>query len=249
MNPTLAQNWRIDDLERAGLRIIQDAKGFRFGMDAVLLAHFCCARTKDGVLDLGAGNGILPLLIHGLFSPKRLVGVEIQKTLVDMARQSAALNGLGERIAFHVGDYRDAALMRSLGRFTLVVSNPPYHPVDSGDLCRGEAERIARFEVSSTLLDVVRAASAALTASGRFCMVHLPKRLCEILQAMQAHALTPKRLLMVHPSANKQASLVLIEGVKHAKPGMAVRPPLFVHEAGGHFTPAMRALYQGGTAL
>jgi tRNA1Val (adenine37-N6)-methyltransferase len=240
---------RIDDLERGGLRIIQDPGAFCFGMDAVLLAHFARAKTFWRVLDLGTGSGILPLLMVALFKPQQVVGLEIQPQFARMAQESVELNELQDTIRIVSGDYRDKAMISSLGKFHLCVSNPPYHAVGSGSLRVSESERIARFEVSSTLCDVIQAANACLYNGGHFCMVHLPKRLPEILLEMQRHCLTPKRLVMVHPNNRKSASLILIEGVKNAKPGLSVLPPLFVHAQSGGFSDAMKALYEGGDAL
>ncbi len=249
MDSTNPPQWRIDDLENDGLRIIQDPDTFCFGMDAVLLAHFARAKNTQRVLDLGSGQGVLPLLMHALYKPLYTVGIEIQPSLVEMAQQSVRLNKLEDRIRVACGDFRDPVLLASLGQFQLVVSNPPYHPMGSGSLRKCESDCIARFEVTSTLCDVVHAASATLIEGGRFCMVHLPRRLSEIMTVMEKNRLTVKRILMVHPRADKGASLVLVEGIKNGKPGLCVMPPLFVHEADGTYTQAMQAIYTGGALL
>ena len=85
---------RIDDLQRNGLRIIQNPKRFCFGMDAVLLSGFARAREGGKTLDLGTGNGIIPLLMSAKTQAAHLTGLEIQPENVDMARRSVALNGL-----------------------------------------------------------------------------------------------------------------------------------------------------------
>ena len=249
MDETIQPKWRIDDLENDGLRIIQDPSSFCFGMDAVLLAHFARAKGSHRVLDLGSGQGVLPLLMYALYKPRYTIGIEIQQALVQMAKQSVFLNDLSDRVHIECGDYRNPLLLASLGRFHLVVSNPPYHPLGSGSLRDCESDCIARFEVTSTLCDVVHAASAALFEGGRFCMVHLPKRLQEILSVMEKNKLTAKRILLVHPRADKGASLVLVEGMKNAKPGICVLPPLFVHEPDGTYTQAMKAIYNQGALL
>ncbi len=248
MDQALPANWRIDDLEIENLRIIQDPDSFCFGMDAVLLAHFARPKSSDSVLDLGTGNGILPLLVFGLYQPMRIVGIEIQPGFVDMAQRSVKLNGLEKHIHLLCGDYRDEKLLRSLGCFHLVVANPPYHPVGSGDMCQDRSDCIARFELTSTLGDVLRAA-AILNDGGRFCMVHLPRRLPEVIETMQKFKLTPKRLLFVHPHVHKNASLVLIEGIKNASAGLTVCAPIVVHEADGRFTSQMQEIYHGGRLI
>ncbi len=249
MDQPMPAGWRIDDLENAGLRIIQDPNGFCFGMDAVLLAHFARAQSCDHVLDLGAGSGILPLLLYGLYKPQYIVGIEIQPSLVHMSSQSVQLNCLQERIHVVCGDYRDVSLLHTLGRFNLVVTNPPYHPIGSGDLCHDKSACMARFELTSTLDDVIRAAAVVLNEGGRFCMVHLPKRLPEIIGVMDKYKLTPKRVVFVHPYVHKSASLMLIEGVKNANGGLTVSPSLHVHKMDGKFTDTMEQIYHGGRLL
>jgi len=249
MDRPIPSHWRIDELECEGLRIIQDPSTFCFGMDAVLLAHFARAKSCHRVLDLGTGQGILPLLLFALFKPNQIIGIEIQQALVQMAHQSVLLNELSDRIHIECGDYRDPLLLSSLGQFQLVVANPPYHPLGSGELRRSESDCIARFELTSTLSDVVHAASAVLYEGGRFCMVHLPKRLSEIVFVMEQYKLTIKRMIFIHPHVDKPASLVLIEGIKNAKPGLIVQPPLYVHESNGSFTKTMQSIYEEGLLL
>jgi tRNA1Val (adenine37-N6)-methyltransferase len=239
---------RIDDLEN-GLFIVQDPASFRFGIDAVLLAHFARARSHHSVLDLGCGQGVLPLLLYALYKPKAIVGIEIQQHLAAMAVQSVRINALEEAVRIECGDYRNSHLLSLLGKFHLVVSNPPYHPIGSGSLRSRESDCISRFEVTSTLSDVVHAAACAIYEGGRFCMVHLPKRLSEIVLVMDKQKLTVKRILMVHPREDKGAQLMLIEGVKKGRPGLCVLPPLFVHGADGKFSKEMLSIYNEGALL
>lgn len=243
--PPLYPGQRIDSLDLMGLQIIQDPRHFCFGTDAVLLAHFTRAKCFQRVLDLGTGNGILPLLLYGLYQPKHITGIEIQPQMVQMAQHSVALNRLHERISIIRGDYKSTSLLRAVGPFQLVVANPPYHPTGAGSCPQTKSEHIARFEIASTLKDVIHAASAVLQPGGRFCLVHQARRLGEILALCAQHSLTPKRMRLVQPTIDKPPTLLLLESVKGAKPDIRIGPALILHECDGSMTQAMQEIYRG----
>ena len=165
--------------------------------------------------------------------------------MVQMAQHSVALNHLHERISIVWGDYKNPALLGSIGPFQLVVANPPYHPVGTGDCPEIRSEHIARFEIAATLRDVVHAASAVLQQSGRFCLVHQPRRLGEIMALCAQYRLTPKRMRMVQPNVHKSPTLMLLEAIKDGKPGMRIGPALILHEIDGSITQDMQEIYRG----
>ena len=119
---------RIDDLQRNGLKIIQDPGRFCFGMDAVLLSGFASAGIRQGmrVLDLGTGTGIIPLLLSAKTQAESLCGLEIQADSADMARRSVAMNHLEDRISVIQGDIKEADKLFAAASFDVVTSNPPY---------------------------------------------------------------------------------------------------------------------------
>ena len=123
---------RIDDLQRGGLRIIQDDKGFRFGTDAVLLADFAAIKPGERVCDMGTGTGVLPLLLSARAEGTTFDAFEIQPDVADMASRSVALNGLQERIRVHCADCREAAKIIGHECVQLVVTNPPYTRAGAG---------------------------------------------------------------------------------------------------------------------
>ena len=123
---------RIDDLQRNGLRILQDPARFCFGMDAVLLASYVQMKKARRALDLGTGNGILPLLLSARTDCARLTGLEIQPASADLAARSVALNGLEDRIDIVQGDIREAGRLFKAASFDFITCNPPYRPVGTG---------------------------------------------------------------------------------------------------------------------
>lgn len=126
MDITIMGNERIDDLQYRGLRLIQKTDGFCFGIDAVLLSYFAQVPKNASVIDLGTGTGIIAVLVAAKKGPARVVGLEIQADMAEMAARSVALNGLQDKISIVRGDIKDAVQLFGPSSFDAVVTNPPY---------------------------------------------------------------------------------------------------------------------------
>lgn len=239
----LKENERIDDLERNGHQIIQDAKRFCFGMDAVLLSGF--ARVKDGarVLDLGTGTGIIPILLEAKTGAAHLTGLEIQPDSADMARRSVKLNGLENKIDIVTGDLKEAGSLFDAASFDVVTSNPPYMIGQHGITNPEDAKAIARHEVLCTLRDVIEQAAKLLRPGGNFFMVHRPFRLAEIMVLLHEYKLEPKRMQLVYPYVDKEPNMVLIEANRGGRPRMTVEKPLIVYREPGVYMPEIYDIY------
>jgi len=240
---------RVDMLDPYGLKTIQNPDWFKYGTDSVLLAHFAQVKHKNTVLDLGTGSGVLALLLWGRYQPRHITGIEIQPGVADMARRSVKLNELEHVIDIVQGDYVDYKSIPHVGRYDVVIANPPYMQAGSGERSMDEPNRIARHEVTMTLNGLMNAASHALNSGGKFFMVHVPYRLAEIVAAMQAHRMEPKRLRMVQPFADKPPNLMLIEGAKDGRSGVKWEPTLYMYEKDGSFSAAMQEIYAGNTEI
>ena len=239
----LKENERIDDLERNGYQIIQDAKRFCFGMDAVLLSGF--ARVKDGarVLDLGTGTGIIPILLEAKTGAAHLTGLEIQPDSADMARRSVKLNGLENKIDIVTGDLKEAGSLFDAASFDVVTSNPPYMIGQHGIANPEDAKAIARHEVLCTLRDVIEQAAKLRRPGGNFFMVHRPFRLAEIMVLLHEYKLEPKRMQLVYPYVDKEPNMVLIEANRGGRPRMTVEKPLIVYRKPGVYMPEIYDIY------
>ena len=239
----LYEGERIDDLQRNNYRIIQNEAKFCFGMDAVLLSGFARVKPGESVLDMGTGTGIIPILLEAKTEAAHLTALEIQEESADMARRSVALNGLQEKISVITGDIKEASSIFGKAVFDVVTSNPPYmndqHGLKNPDLPKA----IARHEVLCSLEDVVREASAVLKPNGRFYMVHRPFRLAEIFAVLQKYKLEPKAMRLVHPFADKEPNMVLLECLKGGKSMIKIAPPLIVYEQPGVYTPDIYDVY------
>lgn len=234
---------RIDELQRNGYRIIQDRNRFCFGMDAVLLSGFTYVNPGGQVLDLGTGTGIIPILLEAKTKGEHFTGLEIQEDSADMARRSVALNGLQGRIDIVTGDIKDASAIFGASSFDVVTTNPPYMIGRHGLRSADEAKAIARHEILCTLEDVVRESARLLKPQGHFFMVHRPFRLAEIICVMHDYGLEPKRMKLVHPFADKEPNMVLIEGVRGGRSRMTVEKPLIVYRKQGVYTDEIYDIY------
>ncbi len=221
---------RIDDLHLKGYRIIQNPKSFCFGMDAVLLSHFTRVKEEDTVLDLGTGNGIIPILLEAKTNGKYFTGLELQKDNVEMAQRSVLMNGQGTKVSILEGDIKEADTLFPLASFNVITSNPPYMDGGKGLVNPHSPKAIARHEIFCTLDDVIRVTSRLLLVGGSFFMVHKPHRLIEIVEVLKKYKLEPKRIRFVHAYKDKEANMVLIEAVRYGKPMVKIEKPLIIYD-------------------
>ena len=234
---------RIDELQRNGYRIIQNPERFCFGMDAVLLSGFARAKKQERCLDLGCGNGIIPILMEAKTEGKHFTGLEIQPESADMAKRSVALNGLQDRIDIVEGDIKDASKIFGASSFHVVTTNPPYMTAQHGLTNVYEAKTIARREVLCNLEDIIRESARLLMPGGRFYMVHRPFRLAEIISLMVQYRMEPKRMRLVYPYVDREPNMVLIEGLRGGKSRMTVEKPLIVYKEPGKYTDEIYDVY------
>ena len=234
---------RIDELQRNGYRIIQNPERFCFGMDAVLLSGFARAKKQERCLDLGCGNGIIPILMEAKTEGKHFTGLEIQPESADMAKRSVALNGLQDRIDIVEGDIKDASKIFGASSFHVVTTNPPYMTAQHGLTNLYEAKTIARHEVLCNLEDIIRESARLLMPGGRFYMVHRPFRLTEIMNVLTKYKLEPKRMQLVYPYIDREPNMVLIEALKGGNSRITVERPLIVYEKPGVYTKEILEMY------
>jgi len=240
----LDTNETCDTILGGKIRVIQPRIGYRFSLDSILLARFATARSADRVLELGAGCGVISLIIADLAQPREIVAVEIQPALVAMLRRSAGLNGL-DSIRAIASDLREVgADVCAFGSFDLVVANPPYRARKSGRESPIEGRRIARTEAIASMDDFVAAAAQYSRHGGRTAFVFLADRFAELITALRAARLEPKRVRFVHPFAGAAATAVMVEARKGGGIGASVEPPLIVYQARGIYTDEARDLLQ-----
>lgn len=241
----LHENERLDDLNRNGYMIIQNSGKFCFGMDAVLLTGFADIREKENVIDLGTGTGIIPILLEAKsMCDAHFTALEIQQESADMALRSVKYNGLQDKIDVVCGDIKEASSIFKKASYDVVTCNPPYMDDNHGIKNPNMPKAIARHELLCTLEDVVRETALLLKPGGRFYMVHRPHRLAQIICTLREYKLEPKRIRMVHPFADREANMVLIESARGGRPMMKVESPLIVYKSPGEYTDEIYSIYE-----
>jgi tRNA1Val (adenine37-N6)-methyltransferase len=214
----------LDEFLDGRLRLIQSAKGYRFSIDAVLLAQFVTVKPRDVVVDLGSGCGIISLLLLLEKPVARVVAMEIQGDLADQTVRNAALNGVADRMGVLLADLRQVPFRKPVA--DVVVCNPPFRRPGSGRVNPDRQRAIARHEIMASLNDILSAANAVLKPRGRVALIYPAGRLVELLVRMRAFDFEPKRLQVVYPSMEEESKLVLVEGARGGKGGVKVLPPL-----------------------
>ncbi len=227
------------------MTLSQPAQGYRFALDALLLADFVLPPAAGPCLDLGTGCGVVALLLARRFPQQHFVGLELQAALVRSAQRNVQHNGLQQRVTMVQGDIRQARSLFPAGAFATVVSNPPYRALGHGRLNPCAEKAIARHELVLTLPQFLQAAQHVLCQRGVLTMVYHPARLAELCVQLEAAHLRPRRLRVVHARLSTPASMVLIEAVHAGRESLTVLPPLCVYDAAGVYTAEMHSIFQG----
>ena len=244
MKVELKENERIDDLEFKGLKIIQNEKGFCFGIDSVLLSDFAKNIKKNSlVLDLGTGTGIIPILLCGKTNLKKVIGVEIQGEVSNMARRSSKLNNLEEKFQVLNEDILSLGKLYENQTFDVIVTNPPYKKKDTGIINEDERKIISRHEITANLEDFIKVSKDLLKDKGEFYMVHRPERLVDIFSLLRKYKIEPKELRFVYSNINKPPKLVLVKGIKNSKSFLKVDKNLYIYDDKGNYTNEILKIY------
>jgi tRNA1(Val) A37 N6-methylase TrmN6 len=210
-----------------GLKILQKKKGYRYSQDSLQLVDFAIVKKNDEVLDLGTGCGVMALVLAKRGLGKRIIGLEVQKELAELARRSVELNGFQEKIEIVEGDIRRVKSLFPAGSFDYVISNPPYIETKSGLISPGAEKAMARHEILCDMNDVVEAIKYILKPLKRGSCVYPAARFDELILKAKRKHLVPKRVQFVYPDPKEKAELVMVEFIKEGRPGIEILPPLF----------------------
>ncbi|ADQ13821.1 tRNA1(Val) (adenine(37)-N6)-methyltransferase [Halanaerobium hydrogeniformans] len=226
------------------LEIIQDNRFFKFGTDSVLLANFVKLRRGDNVIDLGTGSGVIPLLLAYKNQGVKVSGVEIQKPLADLAQRNVELNQMDDKIKIINQDLCPLKQEMEAGSFDVVVSNPPYLPVDAGKIKANKYLAAARHEIHAELEDVIAAAAHLLKFGGLFYLVYRVERLTEVIELLAKYNCQAKKLRFVQARQDKEADIFLLQAKLGAKPGLRVEPVLIIYQPdSSQYTEELKEIY------
>jgi tRNA1Val (adenine37-N6)-methyltransferase len=231
-----------DTLINGRVMLRQPRSGYRFSIDALLLAAQVPAGAEGTLVDLGTGCGVISLIVAYKMPSLRIWAVEIQSELADIAAQNVVHNQFEDQITVLHSDLRTLQRDDIGGPVDWVVSNPPFRKVNSGRLNPDPQRAISRHEIAVNIGDVVAAAKRLLKKGGRFIIIFLAERLTDLLSEMRHRGIEPKQVQMVHSFTGADAKLALVKGVKGAGPGAKILAPLYIYQANGKYTAEVERL-------
>ncbi|MBR5192258.1 MAG: methyltransferase [Clostridia bacterium] len=212
---------RLEDLLINNLKIYQDDSLYTFTSDSILLSKFAKGKKEDVVADFCSGSGIVGIHFYALNknTTKSVTLFEMQKPLADLSKKSIELNGLTN---FKVENIKIQQIgSEYAGKFSLILCNPPYMQLGSGEGDKNPSIDMCKREVELKLEELIEKISYSLKFGGRTCLVHRVERLAETICLMSKHNIEAKKLQFVS-APNKEPYLFLIEGVKGGKKGIKV---------------------------
>ena len=233
---------RWDEVWPGGLRFCFGSGAFKPSTDTFLLGDFVRVHREDRVCDLGAGIGLLGLLLLSRQPQLHITDIDIDETACALAAKSVEANGLQDRVAVLCADLRDRAALPRAGSFDLCVANPPYFPPRTGRVAEGP-RGTARAETACTFDELCAAAAYLLRSGGRFYLVHRAERTAELLDTLRRYRLEPKELRFVQKDARTPPRLVLLGCRRHGGTGLTVHTPLLLQNSSGGESGELRRIY------
>lgn len=238
--PSPREDETLDSFYHGRVLLLQKKRGYRFSVDAPLLADFIRPRPADRLLELGGGNGVISLLLSRKPS-RRIVCLEVQPGLADLARRNVVLNRMEKKVLVREQDLRS---FRPRERFDIIFSNPPYIKGRGGHLSYSEEKSIAKHEIKGDIFDIMRAAGRALKKDGRACFIYPAKRRGDFDRALEEAGLKLRTVRFVHSRSGQPARWFLSE-CRFEAPSLQALPPLRVYDESGAYTPEMQAIFAG----
>ena len=231
-------------LEYKNINIVQDTQMFNFSLDSVLLPNFVeIKKNTRKILDIGCGNAVIPLILSTRCNSK-IIGVEIQKEVYDLALESVKINNLENQIEIINADINEFYKNQESDSFDLITCNPPFFKVfpnsNYNDL---EYKTIARHEVKLNLDDLFKISKKLLKNNGVVAIVHRSERLVDIIESMRKNNIEPKRIQFVYPFAGSESNIILIEGTKNGKPGIKILDSIYAHNSDGSYSDKVKEFF------
>jgi len=224
----------------------QHQKGYRFSVDAVLLAHFAQPLPGARIMDMGTGCGIIALIMAHRYNETFITGLEIQSALARLALDNVASNDFAHRIEIINGDFRNIIQLLPAESFDMVVSNPPFYSIGKGRVNPASEQAWARHELNGDIFHGMKSASFVVKNMGRVCVVYPAGNLTRLLAAMSQAGLTPKKILPVYINPEEErARLVLVEAIKNGGEEMILQAPFYIYSTkNGSYSSQMQEYYR-----
>jgi tRNA1(Val) A37 N6-methylase TrmN6 len=227
-----------------GIKLVQNKKGLTYGTDAYLLSAFIKGKKNGTAAEIGAGSGIISLLLAQREKFKKIFALEVQEYYASLTERNASLNGLdGVVTAVHT-DARDFKT-----ECDAVFMTPPYMKAGDGKRTEDDGKSAARHELNGDISELCRAASGMLKFGGDLYVVYRPDRLTDLISALRDSKIEPKNICFVHQSARHAPCLVLISAKKGGKSGVNVMRPLILTDENGSESEDCKFIYDNGIWL
>ena len=226
------------------MKIVQDSEMFNFSLDSVLLPNFVTInKSAKKIIDIGCGNAPIPLILSTKTNAK-IIGIEIQKEVFELAIDSVKINNKSNQIEIINSDINKMYKEFDSDSIDIITCNPPFFKYKStSNLNNNIQKTIARHEILLNLEQIFKIAKKLLRNNGVIALVHRPERLIEILDEMKKNNIEPKKIQFVYPKQHLEANIVLIEGAKNGKSGLKVLPPLYTHLDNGEYTSEIKKYF------
>lgn len=226
-----------DEMKRLDLQLFQPRHGYRYSLDPLLLAGFCPEVKSGGsIIDLGAGCGIISLVLARINTSGSVTAVENNPEMAALVERNIQHNNLSERVSVLAEDIMNLRNCCPVSTFDLVVSNPPFRTAASGRVSPRAGRDAARHETTAGLADFLAAAKYLVKPTGKICFIQLPSRLPEFMALASELKLSLLRLRMIHSNAESPATMFMAELAKGRRCEPVVQPPLFVRDMDGEYT-------------
>ena len=227
------------------LKIVQDSDMFSFSLDSVLLPNFVTLNKKiTNILDIGCGNAPIPLILSTKTNAK-ITGIEIQKSVYEMAVESIKINNKEDQIKIINDDINEFYKNEETDKYDVITCNPPFFKyIESSNINKNDYKTIARHEVKLNLNQLFTIARKLLKNNGVIAIVHRPERFLDVVMEMKNNNIEPKRVQFIYPKTNMEANIMLIEGTKNGNPGLKILPPIYSHKENGEYTDTVKKYFE-----
>lgn len=222
---------RLEDLQCDGLKIIQDDQLYTFSSDSVVLANFVKTKSNDVAVEIGAGSGVISILLQAKNKLKKIFAFEIQPQLQELCKKNIILNNLSEKIELICDDVKNFAnhLQKEVD---VVFSNPPYFKTTN--FAQNDVKKIAKEEVCLSCEQLSTTVSKMLKFGGAFYCCYPAERSCELISTLHSHNLIVKEILFTE-NGKGDVKLVVLKAVKGGKFGTKVYANLVTNDKNGNY--------------
>lgn len=234
-----------DLLGYQNLKIYQNDDWFKFSLESVLLPNFVTINPScKKILDMCTGNAPIPLILSTK-TKNKIIGVEYQKDIYQLAKKTIKLDNLEKQITLINDDLKNLKKYYKGDTFDLITVNPPYFKNDKLSTKNIDYHKaIARHEITTTLEEIIKTAVYLLKNGGRLAMVHKTSRFIEVINSLQQHNINPKRIQFIYPKEDKESNLFMVEAIKSGKKDVIIERPLFIHNADGTYREEIKKIFQ-----